>query len=313
MKFIKKNILSILLFIIGISIGAIIMTFFFPEEIAKLNNGEEVIVTINNDKAITANEYYNDLKDFITIDVLLQKIDTIILDDKYPTTDQMIKESKYEANDTINIYKSYYKYTEKEFLLNNGFNTIDEYYNYMLLEHKRILYEKDYLKTIIKQSDINYYYNKKYHPNMDIKYITGSEEILTKILKELDNKKTYDEIIKKYKKDINYYNYNDIPFDNNIIEKDIYNEALELKDNTHTDLVSINDTYYIIFRNNTKEKEKVNKLKNRIINILVEEKIENDQENSYYFEALINLRKENKVEFKDTLLNKKYKEYLKAK
>ena len=54
------------------------MFLFTPERIAKLENGEEVIVTING-KNITANELYNDMKEEYPISILIDKM--IILKD----------------------------------------------------------------------------------------------------------------------------------------------------------------------------------------------------------------------------------------
>ena len=55
-----KNI--IISFVIGLFIGLLIMLLFIPDRIAKLENGEEVVVETSKGN-ITANDIYNDLKE----------------------------------------------------------------------------------------------------------------------------------------------------------------------------------------------------------------------------------------------------------
>ena len=51
----------VIAFVWGLALGLTIMAFFIPDRIAKLSNGEEVIVTIG-EKNITADELYKDMK-----------------------------------------------------------------------------------------------------------------------------------------------------------------------------------------------------------------------------------------------------------
>ena len=79
MNFLKKNKVSILVFIIGLSLGAFVMSLFIPEVIVPLKDGSLPIVTLN-DFSITSNEYYEALKDTSDIDYLTQLIDEKLLD-----------------------------------------------------------------------------------------------------------------------------------------------------------------------------------------------------------------------------------------
>ena len=307
-NFITKNLLSISMLIIGISIGAIIMSMFIPDRIATLENGEMPIVTIDNNQ-ITADEYYSNLKDITSIEYLLDKIDTKILDQKYETTLEMKKQVQETMNETKKEYIDYYNCTETEFLTNNGFNTEEEFYNYMLLEHKRKLYLEEYVYNNIKDSEINNYYIKNLINDFEIKYISGKESVLEKVLVDLESM-SYDEVIKKYQKQITYKDYSYVSFDNNINE-DIYNEALELDENSYTKtLVSINNVYYIIFKGDIKEKDEVKVLKDRIKKKITDEKISNDIYNELYYKALDNLRKEANLVFNDTIFKEQYDDYL---
>lgn len=308
-NFITRNLLSISMLIIGISIGAIIMSMFIPDRIATLENGEMPIVTIDNNQ-ITADEYYSNLKDITSIEYLLDKIDTKILDQKYETTLEIKKQVQETMNETKKEYIDYYNCTETEFLTNNGFNTEEEFYNYMLLEHKRKLYLEEYVYSNIKDSEINNYYIKNLINDFEIKYISGKETVLEKVLDDLESM-SYDDVIKKYQKQVTYKDYSYVSFDDNEINKDIYNEALELDENSYTKtLVSINNVYYIIFKGDIKEKDDVKVLKDRIKKKITDEKISNDIYNKLYYKALIILRNEANLVFNDTIFKEQYDDYL---
>lgn len=310
MIFLKKNKVSILLFVIGLSLGSFIMSLFVPEVIVPLSGGSLPIVTLN-DFIITSNEYYEVLKETNDIDYLTQLIDKKLLDQMYETTLDMKKEVQQEMQETIKSFTEYYGYSENEFLSLNGFKTEEAFFNLMLLEHKRELFVYDYVKKNIKKEEINNYYIKNLVPDMEIKTISGDEEVLDEILDKL-NDKTYDEIINEYKKKIKYKDYSYVSFDNKDINEDIYSEVLNLEENSYTtSLISINGIYYIIFKGDVKEKDDINEIRGRLKNKIATEKINNDTNKELYYEALINLRKENGLAFNDTILEEEYNDYVK--
>ena len=310
MNFFKKNKVSILVFIIGLSLGAFVMSLFIPEVIVPLKDGNLPIVTLN-DFSITSNEYYEALKDTSDIDYLTQLIDEKLLDKMYETTVDMKKEVQQEMQETIKNFTEYYGYSESEFLNLNGFKTEEAFFNLMLLEHKRELFIYDYVKDHLKNEEINNYYIKTLVPDMEIKTISGDEEILDEILDKLKNK-SYDEIIKEYKNKITYKDYSYVSFDDKNINEDIYAEVLLLEENSYTtSLISINGVYHIIFKGDVKEKDNIDEIRDRLKDKIATEKINNDTNNELYYEALINLRKENNITFNDTILEEEYNDYIK--
>ena len=140
--------------------------------------------------------------------------------------------------------------------------------------------------------------------------IPNADEVLEKILDELE-KKNYDEIIKEYQSQITYKDYSYVAFDNKEINEDIYTEASMLEENTYTtNLVSIDGTYHIIFKGDVKEKDDIDNIKDRLKEQIALKKINNDTNNELYYEALINLRKENNITFTDTVLKDEYNDYV---
>ena len=308
-EFLKNNKLSIACLIIGLSVGAFIMSLFIPEQVIPLKDGSLPIVTLD-DFSITSDEYYETLKETTTIDYLVQIIDKVLLDEKYETTDETKKEVQKEMQETIKGFTEYYGYSESEFLNLNGFKTEEDFFNLMLLEHKRELYVHEYIKENLKNEEINNYYIKNLVPDMEIKTISGDEKILEKILNELKTK-SYDEIIKEYKKQIKTHDYSYVSFDDKEINEDIYNEVLNLEENSYTtSLISINGTYYIIFKGNVKEKDDIDKIKDRLREHIATVKVNEDTNNELYYKALISLRKENNITFTDTILKDEYNDYI---
>src|SRR5574344_1003552 len=61
-------------FIVGLIIGLVIMRLCFPERIAKLADGKEVVLSYGEAK-ITADDLYEDMKDYFSVNVLLNDVD----------------------------------------------------------------------------------------------------------------------------------------------------------------------------------------------------------------------------------------------
>lgn len=309
LKFIKNNSKTIIFFIIGFGIGFICMFFFIPERIAKLKNGEEPIVNVKG-LTISANDYYETLKDNIGIELLLQDIDKFLLDNLYKTTNEMKKEVTNNMESIIKEYTSYYNYTEKKFFENNNLRDRETFFNLLMIDYKRNLYYEDYIKLLIKDKDINSYYNNL-NGDMEIKYIIAEkEDIIKKIQEALKDGKSYNEVIKTYKSSITYKNVGYVAFDNTEVDDDIYKCATNLVDNSYSKYIEVDGNYVIVFRGNTKDKEPLKDLKERIIDKIKEEKIASDTSKTLYYQSLVNLRESNDITFSDTVLEKAYKEYI---
>ena len=306
----KKTIAS---FVIGLAIGLLIMIILMPDRIATLENGEEVIVTIG-DSTITANDLYNDMKEYYSVNVLLEKIDNIILEAKYPENNEMKTEVNKMADYYISMYETYYGYTEDEFLESNEFKSRDEFINALMLEYRRDKYYDEYAKSLITDKEINTYYDN-ISGDIKAKYISiegtddNAKSLATRIINKLNNGETYESIVEHYKdriitKDLGY-----VSFDSTLDKKDL--ETIKgLSNNSYT-RQAIEDTtgFKIIFREDTKEKEKLDDIKDRIIKVLAAEKKESDS--TLLYKALIQMRKDTKVEIKDTSLAKEYDKYIK--
>ena len=294
---------KIIYLFIGLCLGILVMSFNIKKNNVPLTNGELPIISFLNG-SITSNEYYNTLKENSGISILLDLLDDKLLSKKYQLNDKELLTIQEKMNDTINYYIKYYDTNEQDFLNTAGFKDKDTFYNYLIIEEKRKLYEKDYLEKKITNNEINNYYINKLVGDFEIMYIKGDSKILLDILLKLNNGESIQNVLNDK---VTYKNLGYISFDNDTINSDIYLDAKNLSENTYTtSLRSIDNEYYIIFKGNVKEKDPLESLKNRITKKIVEEKIKNDTNNLLYKEALINLRKEEQVTFNDTYLEKLY-------
>ena len=286
------------------------MSFKITKQAVPLNDGSIPLLTIS-DANITSDEYYSTLKESSGINMLLDMIDQKILNNIYQLTDDDDKKIEETIKDTINSYVEYYGIDEKEFYQNAGFKNQDDFKEYITIDYLRKLYLKDYLKENISNNEINYYYINQMPKDFEIMYIKADDTTLDKILNDLNNNLTYEDVIKKYK--VKTQNLGYVSFDSEEIDIDIYNEALNLEDNSYTSSIrSINDESYIIFRGKSKDKADVKELSERIKNQIVKEKINADTDDTLLDEALINLHKEKKLTFYDTYLQELYEVYKKS-
>ena len=88
LTFWKRNKKNIYYSIIGACIGAIITFSFYPDRIAVLADGTQVIATTKNG-TITADNLYSNMKQLYAIDTLLNEADEQILNELYTLTDDM--------------------------------------------------------------------------------------------------------------------------------------------------------------------------------------------------------------------------------
>ena len=307
--FIKINKKTILVFIIGFSIGITLTILLRPDAISQLKNGEEKVVSIDN-YTITADTLYESLKNMGSVYIIINEIDAKILDNLYETTDEMIEEVTSEANYYLNTASNYYGYSVTAFLSSNGFTSFEDFKNNLILEYKRNLYLTDYLKKEITEEEVKNFYNNLTGA-MSGKYILIDDlDTTKKILADLKSGKTYSEIINAYNDKINIKALKNIEFDSNI-EDEIYEELKNLEVNSYSNnYFNLNDKYVIVFKDDEIEKASLEELNERIKIYLAEEKI-NQDDGTIANEILNDLREKYNLHFFDTSIEKEYLNYLK--
>lgn len=306
-------------FVAGLLIGLGIMIIFMPERIAELEDGTQPVASID-DKVFTADELYEDMKDYYSVSLLLDKIDRTILEEMYPTNDEMMTNVRETADAYIAQYEQY-GYTEEQFLSGNGFANYDEFVEYLTLDYRRNLYYDDTVKDSITDDEINNYYEDEVFGDIDSKHIlipTGNDGDLSdedakalaeEIIGKLNDGATFDEVKDEYEDQITYEELGYQAF--NATLEDAYMDALkELDNDTYTkEPVQTSYGYHIIYRIDQKEKPSLDDVKDSVIEVLASEKKADDA--NLLYKLLIQLRKDNGLEFNDTVMKSKYDSYCK--
>ncbi len=317
---INSNRKTIYGFTAGILLTILVVIIIWPDRIATLKDGTQPVATFN-DKTITADDLYNDMKNYYSVSLLLDGVDRELLTDIYPSNKEMEDEVKNNADYYLQSYESYYGYTEEQFLSRNGFKNREEFLDYLRLDYRRNKYFEDYTKGLIKDEEIEKYYNDSVYGDISTRHILVSatssstdeeKEKALNLAKEIINKlnegKTFDEVKDEYADSITYEDLGYRSFDANL-EENYKKEMQNLKNGEYSKTpIETSYGYHIVYRVDQKDKPTLDDVKDSIINVLVKEKQSADT--NLYYKALINLRKEANLEFIDTVMAKKYDDYI---
>ena len=312
-------------FLIGVIITIIVVIIIWPKRIATLKDGTQPILTVNN-TTYTADDLYNDMKDTYSINILINSLDKMILDKKYKEDNEMNDSVKKTAEYYYSMYEQYQNITKEQFLENNGFKSEKEFLEYLKLDYRRNLYYDEYVESLISDKDIEKYYKDEVFGDVNSKHILVSvskddtsenekelsdedaKKLANEIIDKLNKGTSWDDVITEYKDKITAEELGYRAF-NASLDAAYLKEMKNLEVNTYSKTPILSSYgYHIVYKIDQKDKPELKDVKEDIINILAEEK-KNDDSNLYQ-KALINLRKEAKLEFKDTDLGEKYNKYI---
>lgn len=313
-------------FLGGLLLGLLIMFIFMPDRIATLKDGTQPIATIS-DKNITADELYEDMKSQYPINVLLDKIDNIILTKKYKEDDTMKDKVNSNAEYYLNMYKQYYTNItdENELLEKMGFASYDKYLEYLKLDYRKTKYTEEYIKDNLTDDEIQKYYDENVFGDINCQHVLvkvksddssaeglsddKAKKLAEEIIKKINDGTSWEDIQKEYKDKVTYEDLGYQSWDASL-ETNFLTAIKDMDENSFSkEPVKTSYGYHVIYKLDQKKAPKLNKVKDTIIEKLISSKKSEDQNISY--KALINLRKENKLEFSDTVMKEKYETYCK--
>ncbi|MGI6325119.1 MAG: peptidylprolyl isomerase [Bacilli bacterium] len=292
----------------------------------KLSNGQELVAEIEGNK-ITVDSLYEEVKNRFARDVLIDMIDTFILDSKYPVDDEMNRtiDSQIEyiklqtGNDFLQAIKYYY-----------GANSEEEFRQMLITEQQRTNAVRDYVKTLITDKEIEKHYNDEIVGDIKASHILIKPDVTSEmtdeekeakenealnlakdIIEKLDNGEAFAILAKEYSDDkANSDQGGDLGFFNKgKMDENFEKAAYELKKGAYTKTaVKSQFGYHIILKTDEKAKPELKTVRSNIIDILVSKKLEADAKLN--IKALVELRKENKLKIHDTELKKQYDNYI---
>ena len=318
----------------GILVTVLVVVLIWPDRIATLKDGTQPVATIDG-MTFTADELYEDMKDIYSVSSLLDKLDTKILTDKYPDTDEMDDEVTSQAENYYKAYEQYYKMSKEDFLKQNGFNTEKKFLEYLKLNNRRTKYVKEYTENEVTDKEIDKYYEDKVYGDINTKHMLvkvdssasdddkkEAENLAKEIISKLDEGKTFDEVKEEYKDKITYEELGYKSY-NAALEEAYKNEMKNLKDGEYSkEPVKTSYGYHIVYRIDQKEKPALEDIKDQIkeeigneangveqhIQEIADEKISNDK--NLYYVVLDKMRENANLKFEDTVLKDKYDNYM---
>ncbi len=288
-----------------------------------LENGKESVVEFD-EGGISAEDLYDALKEKYGVSALVDLIDEELLSREYESTDD---ENTYIRN-VINSYKNQWG---DDYLTNiqnyYGVKDEEEFKDMLRLSYKRNLWLKDYSKESVTDKEIEDYYNDVAIGDMEISHIlikvdatsdisTSEKEDLeaaaeTKakdIIEKLNNGEKFEDLAKEYSDDtatkesggsLGKVNYID-NYDENFMESAVNLEVGEYS----KEPVKSQYGYHIIYKTAQDEKKDLSEIRDEIITIIAEEKIENDTNFSTI--ALLKLREKYGIKITDDKLKDSY-------
>ncbi len=304
----------------GILVTVLVVVLIWPDRIATLKDGTQPVATIDG-MTFTADELYEDMKDIYSVSSLLDKLDTKILTDKYPDTDEMDDEVTSQAENYYKAYEQYYKMSKEDFLKQNGFNTEKKFLEYLKLNNRRTKYVKEYTENEVTDKEIDKYYEDEVYGDINTKHMLvkvdssasdddkkEAENLAKEIISKLDEGKTFDEVKEEYKDKITYEELGYKSY-NAALEEAYKNEMKNLKDGEYSkEPVKTSYGYHIVYRIDQKEKPALEDIKDQIKEEIADEKISNDK--NLYYVVLDKMRENANLKFEDTVLKDKYDNYM---
>lgn len=288
-----------------------------------LKDGKDVVAKLDG-KTITAEDLYDELKKQGGNVTLTNMIDDYILNKEYKTDE----DAKSYADSQLKAYKQSYESYGKNFndaLKSAGYENEDAFKESLILEYKKKEATEDYIKKNISDSEIKKYYDDNIFGDLEVKHILISpntkddmsdeekkkaEEQAKKdaeeIIKKLDDGEKFDDLAKEKSDDSGTAsNGGKLTATYGEVEQAFWDAADKLKDNTYTTVpVETQYGYHIIYRIKQDAKPELSKVKDTIIEKLVEQKMNDDP--SIETKAMVELRKKYKLEISDSDIKKNY-------
>lgn len=309
---------SILLFITGCG------------KVPQLENGQDAVITIG-DEMISVDTLYNKMKDKYALSVLLELMDTNILNQEYEDTDEITEEIESEVELLVKQYGSGSEATLLEQTYSAwGIDNMDDLKDYLKLQYKRNLAVEDYAKSIVTDDEINDFYEDKIFGDITVKHILISPDVdsdatdaektaaeeeglkeANEIISKLNNGEDWDTLASEYSDDESNKDNGGLlaAFAYGDYEEDFEEAAKNLSDGKYTTTaVKTSYGYHIIYKVSQKDKPELKTVKDDIVEEIATDKLNDDA--TLQITALEELRKKYDVNIEDDTLKDQYETYI---
>lgn len=296
---------------------------------ATLKNGEKLVAKMDG-KKISAESLYDELKKQGGATVLTNMVDEFIVNKEIKTDE----DAKSSAESQLKSYKDSYASYGMDFssaLANAGYKSEEDFKKVLILDYKKKAVTEKYVKKQVTEDDINEYYKEKIFGDIEAKHILispNTKDDMTDeekneaekkakkeaedIIKNLDKGEKFDKLAKKYSDDEGTAkNGGKLTVTYGAVVDEFWKGVNKLKDGEYSkEPVKSEYGYHIIYRISQKEKPKLKKVKDDIIDKIVEQRINNDS--TLQTKALVALRKKYNLKIADSGLKKSYNNSIKS-
>lgn len=304
------------------------------KSIPTLKDGSQAVVSLKKGN-ISVDDLYNEIKDTYGLSTLVNMVDKKILEQEYKDDlDDAKKSSESQIKQLEEYYGDKALSTVQQY---TGYSSMDAYQDYLYLAYLQNLAINDYAKKQIKDSDIEKYYKEEIVGDIQVSHIlitpnvkddmTDDEKTkaedkakkeaeniikklkdakdVTKEFKSLAKKNSDDEATSEKGGNLGYINKDTLSSDYD----GFADEAYKLKDGEYTTTpVKTSLGYHIILRTKTKDKAKLEDIKDSIKEKLATNLVSDDATTAV--NALQDIRKKYGMEINDSELKKQYSNYI---
>ena len=296
---------------------------------AELEDNHTIVKT--DEGTIKADALYEKLRDKYGISMLVDLIDHQLFDEKYKTDNEEEETIDSQVEQMKSQYNNDQEAFEAAITQYLGVEDEDELREMLSLEYKRNLAIEDYVKKSITDDEIQKYYDDEVIGDIKVRHILikpettddmsteeqqeaedKAKEEAEDLIKQLDDGADFAELAKKNSDDtgsasdgglIDYFNKDDN------MDEAFLNASIDLEEGKYTEEpVKSSFGYHIILKVDQKSKPKLKKVKDDIIQTLTDDKLNEDA--TLRYNALIEIRKDAGIEFKDDSLKKDYDELM---
>ncbi len=297
-------------------------------KIPTLKNGEEAVVTLKGGD-ISIDSLYSEMKDKYALSILLDMIDTQILNKKYTDTKEQKEEIDAQISAWITQFGSEAKLLEQTTSA-WGINTINDLKEYLTLQYKRNKAVEDYATASVTDKEIEKLYEEDIFGDITARHIlikpntntnmtdsqktAAEEEALKKakeIITKLKNGENFETLAKENSGDESNASKGGLldPFTHGSMTEEFEKAAKNLETGKYTtEPVKTSYGYHIILKVSQKDKPELKLVKDDIIEEIAKKKVNDDS--TVQITALEELRKDYKINIQDKNLKTQYETYL---
>ncbi len=285
-------------------------------KVPKLANGQELAAKVNG-KDITVEEVYDRLRKQYGTSAVIDIIDNFIAEKEVETDDDAIEMVDFQLEQIkFNFENSGQSFNEA--LIQNGYKNEQALKDDLIIEYKKSKVVENYFKELLTEKEIEKYYNNEIFGEMDVKHIlikpeemdnedeqlSANNKALNKakdIIKKLNEGAKFEELVKQYSDDEGSVEdgglIKGVSKDKHVSE--FFEASLKLEKNEYTkEPVKSQFGYHIILKVEQKEKPSLKDTKDRIIEDLIDEKM-NDGTGQSVQLAWVEIRKKYNLKFFD--------------